>query len=114
MKFSQFPYQRLDLDQTLSQMEQITQRLSAAATAQEQIDAMLEMDRLMIQVSTTFNIAEVRHTIDTRDPFYDQEQSYNDSIRPLISEKQLAYNKILAARCSLRRSTCSCAPSPPS
>ena len=97
MKFSQFPYQRLDLDQTLAQMEQITQTLQAASSAQEQIDAMLQMDRLMTQVSTTFNIAEVRHTIDTRDPFYDQEQTYNDSIRPLISEKQLAYNKILAA-----------------
>ena len=42
------------------------------------------------------SLAYVRHTIDTRDEFYDQENDYADEIAPAVQEAEQKVSKLLA------------------
>lgn len=96
MKFSELPYERLDLEKTLAAYESITADFKKAASAEEQIAIMKKADNLTMDVNTQMRLASTRYTIDTRDPFYDKEREYNDNISPIILEKQLEYSKAIA------------------
>lgn len=96
MKFSELPYERLDLEKTLAAYESITADLKKAASAEEQIAIMKKADNLTMDVNTQMRLASTRYTIDTRDPFYDKEREYNDNISPIILEKQLEYSRAIA------------------
>lgn len=96
MKFSELPYERLDLEKTLAAYESITADFKKAASAEEQIAIMKKADNLTMDVNTQMRLASTRYTIDTRDPFYDKEREYNDNISPIILEKQLEYSRAIA------------------
>lgn len=96
MKFSELPYERLDLEKTLAAYESITADFKKAASAEEQIAIMKKADNLTMDVNTQMRLASTRYTIDTRDPFYDKEREYNDNISPIILEKQLEYSRAIS------------------
>ena len=73
MKFSEMPYTRPDLEKIQKDSAAILERITNARSAQEQIDAYLAYEEMSKEVGTNCSIAYVRHTIDTRDSFYDQE-----------------------------------------
>lgn len=86
MKFTEMPYVRPDIDVLKAQAQDILHRMENAQSAQEQIDAYLEFDRISKDVSTNMSLANVRHTIDTRDEFYDKENEFTDEAGPAIQE----------------------------
>lgn len=86
MKFTEMPYVRPDIDVLKAQAQDILRRMENAQSAQEQIDAYLEFDRISKDVSTNMSLANVRHTIDTRDEFYDKENEFTDEAGPAIQE----------------------------
>ncbi len=97
MKFSEMPYVRPDLAAFQAKAEEIAQKIAGAASAQEQIDAVLAFDQVQAEMSTATSLAYVRHTIDTRDAFYDKENDYADEIAPAVQEAEQKVTKALLA-----------------
>lgn len=97
MKFNEMPYVRPDLAAFQAKMEEITQKITGAASPQEQIDAILEFDQVQAEINTAMSLAYVRHTIDTRDEFYDQENDYADEIAPAVQEAEQKVTRALLA-----------------
>ena len=86
MKFSEMKYQRPDLDALKSQIASLTERLSSASDYDAAKEVFLEKDKLDRHISTLSNLANIRHTIDTRDTFYDEEMQFWNSAGPQLNE----------------------------
>ncbi len=86
MKFSEMPYTRPDLEEIKKESAAVLERITSAASAQEQIDAYLAYEEKSKEINTLCSLAYVRHTIDTKDEFYDKENDYIDEISPALQE----------------------------
>ena len=73
MKFSQMEYQRPDLTALKAQIQALTKELQAAESYEAAKAVFLKKEELEKHISTQSTLAEIRHTIDTRDEFYDGE-----------------------------------------
>ncbi len=95
MKFSQIPYERPDIGAVLEQLEELTRRLQAAGSAAEQLAIYREEEALTAHLYTQMSVCSIRHTVDTRDAFYDQEHQFLSEQGPLVNEKLQAFQKAL-------------------
>ena len=95
MKFNEMPYVRPDLTAFQAKAEATAQKIAQASSAQEQIEAVLAFDQVQAEINTAMSLAYVRHTIDTRDEFYDQENDYADEIAPAVQEAEQKVSKAL-------------------
>ena len=86
MKFTEMPYTRPDLEKIKADSTRLLERIQSASSAQEQIDAYLAYEELSKEIGTNFSLAYARHTIDTRDEFYEKESDYLDEIGPALQE----------------------------
>ena len=86
MKFHEMPYQRPELDAFRKKTEDVLSRIRSAGSAREQIDAYRNFDQIRMEVDTQISLAYVRHTIDTRDSFYETENDFLDEIGPSFQE----------------------------
>ena len=73
MKFSEMPYARPDTETVKKQLTKLTERLKNAGTYEEAKAAFLEEQKASLAVETQATLASIRHSIDTRDTFYDEE-----------------------------------------
>ena len=76
MTFAEMPYQRPDLAALKTEYDAITARLRAAASYADARAAFLDNDALERRISTQSTLASVRHSIDTRDEFYNGEKKF--------------------------------------
>ena len=84
LKFRDMPYERPDVEQIKAQLAELTARLAAATSYDEAKAVFLEKETLEKHIDTLANLAYIRHSIDTRDSFYDAEQDFwNDAIPEL-------------------------------
>ena len=77
MKFSEIKYERVDLAQWSAQGAELTRRLCGAASfdeAEQIIREDHEMEAMGLQSMRT--VAQIRHDIDTRDAFYEEEVAF--------------------------------------
>ncbi|MDE7245934.1 MAG: M3 family oligoendopeptidase [Oscillospiraceae bacterium] len=86
MKFSEMPYVRPDLDALKEQTASILHRLETARSPQEQIDAYLQFEVQNKETDTACALAYARHTMNTKDPYYNAENTYLDEITPSLQE----------------------------
>ncbi|MCI9678929.1 MAG: M3 family oligoendopeptidase [Oscillospiraceae bacterium] len=86
MKFHEMPYQRPELDAFRRKTEDVLSRIRSAGSAREQIDAYRNFDQTRMEIDTQISLAYVRHTIDTRDSFYETENDFLDEIGPSFQE----------------------------
>lgn len=86
MKFTEMPYQRPDLEALRTQADSILRRIEGASSAQEAADAYRDFDAISEDVTTNLSLAYVRHTIDTKDEFYDKENDFADEAGPAMQE----------------------------
>ena len=87
MKFSEMPYTRPDIDAVRAELAKIAEVLEAAESdASVQIAAVEELNRVEGHVGTMAQLAYIRHSIDTRDEFYDKENDFIDEHMPLLEE----------------------------
>ena len=70
MKFEQMQYARPDFDAARETFASLRARIAAAPDAQAQLEAFREFETLSRHISTMSTLAEIRHTVDTRDAFY--------------------------------------------
>ncbi len=86
MKFSEMPYTRPNLEEIQKSGNELLEKIRSASAAEEQIDAYLAYEEMSRQVGTNCALAYVRHTIDTRDEFYEKESDYLDEVDPALQE----------------------------
>ena len=84
MTFSQIPYQRADLAQWKTVVEDLTQRFLAAKTFEEADAVFYEAEVADVEYVTMTVLAQIRRDIDTRDAFYDAETAFYDAEMPKL------------------------------
>ena len=91
MKFSEMPYKRPDPEEIIKKTQDLTERFNNAKTFEEAHDVFLEYEKEEKLVDTVSTLAYVRHSIDTRDEFYDGEIDFWDEIGPELEEYEQAW-----------------------
>ena len=91
MKFSEMLYKRPDAEAVKAGMTELTERLKKAQSYAEARAVFLEKEEKEKLVDTMSTLAYVRHSIDTRDEFYDGEIEFWDAIGPELEEYQQAW-----------------------
>ncbi len=86
IKFSEMPYARPDLDEVKGRLAALTERLKSAENYREARAAFLEMEAEQKHISTQASLSSIRHSIDTRDEFYDGEEKFWNRAYPELQE----------------------------
>ena len=84
MKFSQIPYKRPPFEEANAKLEDLLKRFKEAKTLEAVRDTYKEYDNYMSHISTMFNLASIRNTINTKDEFYLAEKEYSDEVVPKL------------------------------
>ena len=86
MKFKEMPYKRPDPDMLKEQIRKRTEALCEAKSYEEARRIFLEYDREDRHIYTLSTLASIRHSIDTRDAFYDAEVKFWNALTPELQE----------------------------
>lgn len=86
-KFQDLIYQRPNIKKTTETINKLQKILEEAENVDQQLLCFQRIDTVQDSLATMYSLAYIRHSIDTRDEFYDQEiEFYNENI-PLIEEQ---------------------------
>ena len=95
MKFKDMPYERISVESIKEEMKALIQKLKKAKDFEEAEALFLENEKLQGHVFTMSSLAQVRHSINTEDKFYDEEQNYWNNAYPQIQEFNQEWTKAL-------------------
>ncbi len=99
MKFSELEYKRPDVSDICERFGALTEKFISAPDAATQIDLILEKEKLLSDFGTNATIASIRHSIDTRDAFYEEENNFFDENGPVLEEKAQEFmNAVLESK----------------
>lgn len=99
VKFKDMPYERPDLEAVKKAVQEVTEALRNAESYGQARAAFLRKEELSANFSTMYCLSHIRHSIDTRDKFYDEEQQFFNTALPEISEySQLFTEAMLNSR----------------
>lgn len=97
--FSQYEYQRPDFEQLSKDFLSALTAFEEASSAAAQLEALEQVNQLRSSFVSMYNICYIRHSMDTRDAFYEQENEYYDQQMPayqgLVND---FYEKLIKAR----------------
>ena len=88
-------YNRPDIESVKAEYKKLTERFSGAKDYNEARNVFIEVDRLNRHVMTQSTLASVRHSIDTRDEFYDKEVQFWNEKEPEIQEYYQAFTQAI-------------------
>jgi oligoendopeptidase F len=91
------PYTRPDTETVRKELETLTSAFRAAETYEEARDLFIRKDRLMRHIMSLSTIAQIRHSIDTRDEFYDSEVLFWNKTFPELQEYLQIWTEALLA-----------------
>ena len=93
MKFSQIPYTRPDIAQIIAEGGAIVAAVKEAKNAAEVMEQYKNFKALAKKLYTLFALVYIRHTIDTRDEFYDKEKDFVDENSPITQKLGMDFYK---------------------
>lgn len=93
MKFSEFKYERPNVDEACDFINKLTESFKKASTADEQIKIIAEYRDKMSDIGSMRSLAHIRHTINTNDEFYLAERDYFNSEGPKLSNASVNFGK---------------------
>ncbi|WP_308552005.1 M3 family oligoendopeptidase, partial [uncultured Peptoniphilus sp.] len=94
MKFNEMTYTRPDFEKSKKNYEELFKNFKDQ-TLEEQITTINEWNKLSDDFATNATLCSVRHSIDTRDEFYEKENEYFDEVGPLFSNLAVEANKTI-------------------
>ncbi len=95
IKFSEMKYSRPDLQKTAEEMKRIIADLQNAKTYEEAHAAFIAKNTLEMHIMTQKELAQIRHDIDTRDTFYDEEIKFWDASLPGLQAYLVGFSKAM-------------------
>lgn len=97
MKFSEMKYKRPDAEKIKATLISMTERLKNAENYGEAKKVFLENEKFTKHILTMQTLSSIRHSIDTRDAFYDKEEKFWNNMLPLVQEVAQQWTKTLLA-----------------
>lgn len=95
MKFTELPYVRPDRDASLAALDRFTAQLAAATNKDDAHAALKGATDLLIDLHSMASLCHVRHSIDTRDAFYEAARDFFDEFMPAMQESLQRYHLAL-------------------
>lgn len=95
MKFSQYKYVRPDVDDIRTQYSALIEKFNKSDSAKKQYEIISSINELSKNIDTMFNLVSIRHSINTKDEFYDKENEYMDNSAPIFQGLTVEYYKAL-------------------
>ena len=95
LTFPDFKYQRPELDRLEEAFGAVLEELKTAATLNDAIAAVEQIDAIRASVATAYNIGYIRYSIDTRDEFYKSEKDWFDQHLPRTEQWRVDYYRAL-------------------
>ena len=86
MKFQDYTYERPNIEKVKNNFNEALEAFKSASNKDAALKAIDTMNQIRFDFSTMSTISNIRHTIDTRDEFYDEEKSFFDQNGPIMSE----------------------------
>ncbi|WP_160679017.1 M3 family oligoendopeptidase [Clostridium sp. C8-1-8] len=93
MKFKDFKYERPNYEEVKELFISIVAELKGANNSEKQYQCIKEINKIRNHIQTMGTLVEIRHTIDTTDTYYDEEQNYWDEYSPLYNELDSIFYK---------------------
>ena len=97
MKFSEMTYTRPDPEAVKATLAGLTERLKAARNYQEAREIFLSQQAESGHILTAATLASVRHSIDTRDAYYDAEETFWNNFFPELRAVQQEWTRAMLA-----------------
>jgi len=98
MTFHDFKYERPDFAVQKEKLTILLEEFNDAIDAKHQLEVFKKINKARSYTSTMETLASIRHSVDTRDEFYDAENTYWDEAGPLYDElNSLLYDAILTS-----------------
>lgn len=95
MKFSEFSYRRPSLQDFETKFSDYVAKFNRAENFEQQDIVMVELNKLRSQFETMEQLVIIRHTVNTNDSFYAEEQDYFDKVTPIYQGMVSKYYKSL-------------------
>ncbi len=97
MKFSEMPYARPDIAALLARCEALAADAARAESGEALVRLYYAQCGALADYTTAANLASIRYTCDTRDPYWQAEQDFFDTNGPTVSNATVGiYRAILA------------------
>lgn len=99
MKFSEFKYERPDVDQAKKDLEKEIALINAGHDLETEIKAIDNLFEIFDKLNTMGTLVAIRNSVDTTDEFYEKEQEFFDEQRPVLQQyEQELFMKALASK----------------
>jgi M3 family oligoendopeptidase len=95
MKFNEYTYTRPNLEEFQGKMKKFLDAMKEDLTVSEELNIIKSVFDLQDEINTMAALVSVRHTIDTRDKFYEEEQNFFDENGPHLQEYEQLFMKQL-------------------
>lgn len=95
--FEDYQYERPDVTKYEESFHKAFDVLKNAATLEEAERSIEEINHLRKHLDTMFRLVEIRHTINTEDPFYKTENDFADETMPIFEGKTTEFYQLLLA-----------------
>ena len=86
MKFSDMVYERPNIEDVKSMLTKATEDFKAAESFEAADSVFLSLQKENKHIQTLATLVSVRHSIDTNDKFYEEENSFWDNVSPELEE----------------------------
>jgi len=86
MKFSQMPYERPGIEKVAAEGAMLAAAVKSAKNATEVMEQYEKFKKLYENQDTLLTLVFIRHSLDTRDEFYDRENDFFDEVSPLLAK----------------------------
>lgn len=94
-RFKDLPYVRPDFAKVKTELAAITEKMKNAASYEEAKAAYFDFELIMSDLRDAYTIVSIRHTVDTRDKFYDDENEFLSEAFPELSPYTVAFSNAL-------------------
>ncbi|HHB78995.1 MAG TPA: M3 family oligoendopeptidase [Saprospiraceae bacterium] len=95
MQFKDYLYSRPDIELFTSDFEQLMDAFAKAEKAQDQLDFLQKINNLRNSFLTMYNLAFIRHSINSKDEFYERENQFFDENSPKYDEQNSRFYQLL-------------------
>ena len=97
MTFDQFPYTRPDLGQISTNFDKLLSQFSSTKDENLAYSTLMEINELRANFDSMVNLAHIRHSMDTKDVFYESENDFFDENNPRFEALNTRFYQALLA-----------------
>lgn len=95
MKFKDYVYERPDLKRITKRFEILLEEFKDSQTLDQQNNILRQINEVRNNIETMSSLVHIRHSIDTKDEFYERENNFMDENEPKIEKLTFKFYKEL-------------------